>query len=68
MTFTVLTPASEIVQRVLSAPWFDKAATISCYLSMPAGEVDTSEIASAILRSGTQPSPQLTAVPLLSSF
>lgn len=64
MTSTVLPPASEIVRRVLSAPWFDKATTISCYLSMPAGEVDTSEIASAILRSGTQPSSQLTAVPL----
>jgi hypothetical protein len=54
MTSIVLLSASEIVQRVLSAPWFDKATTISCYLSMPAGEVETSVIASAVFRSGTQ--------------
>ncbi|KAH9989541.1 5-formyltetrahydrofolate cyclo-ligase [Russula vinacea] len=48
----VRTQSSEIVRRVLSAPWFDEATTISCYLSMPAGEVDTSVIASAVLKSG----------------
>ncbi|KAF8469818.1 5-formyltetrahydrofolate cyclo-ligase [Russula ochroleuca] len=48
----VRTQSSEIVRRVLSAPWFDEATTISCYLSMPAGEVDTSAIASAVLNSG----------------
>ena len=46
--------ASAILTRVLSASWFDKATTVSCYLSMPAGEVDTSAITSAILHSGTQ--------------
>jgi 5-formyltetrahydrofolate cyclo-ligase len=56
MTSIVLLSASEIVLRVLSVPWFDsdEATRISCYLSMPADEVDTSAIASAILNSGTQ--------------
>jgi hypothetical protein len=54
MTSIVLLSASEIVRRVLSAPWFDEATTISCYLSMPTGEVDTSAIASAVLDSGAQ--------------
>jgi len=44
--------SSAIVTRILSASWFDKATTVSCYLSMPAGEVDTSTITSAILHSG----------------
>ncbi|KAH9976531.1 5-formyltetrahydrofolate cyclo-ligase [Russula compacta] len=44
--------SSAIVGRVLSAPWFDEATTISCYLSMPTGEVDTSAIAAGIIRSG----------------
>ncbi|KAN0140128.1 hypothetical protein V8E53_002024 [Lactarius tabidus] len=41
-----------ITRRVLSAPWFSQATTISCYLSMPTGEVDTSAITQAILASG----------------
>jgi len=53
MTHPLLS-ASEIIARVLSAPWFDKATTVSCYLSMPVGEVDTTAITSAIIRSGTQ--------------
>ncbi|KAI9448433.1 hypothetical protein H4582DRAFT_2068947 [Lactarius indigo] len=36
--------AHAITGRILSAPWFSQAATISCYLSMPMGEVDTSAI------------------------
>ena len=46
--------ASAIIARVLSAPWFDKATNVSCYLSMPTGEVDTSSMASAIVHSGKQ--------------
>ena len=68
MTSVVLLSASEIVRRVLSAPWFDKATTISCYLSMPAGEVDTSVIASAVLHSGTQLPSRLTTAPPFPSF
>ncbi|KAH9172159.1 5-formyltetrahydrofolate cyclo-ligase [Lactarius sanguifluus] len=41
-----------ITGRVLSAPWFSQATTISCYLSMPTGEVDTSAVTEAILASG----------------
>jgi 5-formyltetrahydrofolate cyclo-ligase len=49
--------ASAIVGRVLSAPWFNEATTISCYLSMPTGEVDTSAIVAGIVRSGTYLTP-----------
>ncbi|KAI9508976.1 5-formyltetrahydrofolate cyclo-ligase [Russula earlei] len=48
----IRTQSSAIVARVLSSPWFHEAATVSCYLSMPVGEVDTSAIASAIVHSG----------------
>ncbi|KAH9971848.1 5-formyltetrahydrofolate cyclo-ligase [Lactifluus volemus] len=48
----VSTQSSAIARRVLSAPWFSEATTISCYLSMPMGEVDTSAIVTAILNSG----------------
>lgn len=44
--------AHAITRHVLSAPWFSQATTISCYLSMPTGEVDTSAITEAILASG----------------
>ena len=46
--------AHAITGRILSAPWFSQATTISCYLSMPTGEVDTSAITEAILASGNQ--------------
>jgi hypothetical protein len=54
MTTLFLLLASAILARVLSAPWFDKATTVSCYLSMPAGEVDTTALTSSILQSGTR--------------
>ncbi|KAF8263196.1 5-formyltetrahydrofolate cyclo-ligase [Lactarius quietus] len=41
-----------ITKRILDAPWFSQATTVSCYLSMPTGEVDTSAITEAILASG----------------
>lgn len=43
--------AQAITQRILTAPWFSRATTISCYLSMPSGEVDTSAVTEAILAS-----------------
>ncbi|EPQ52084.1 nagb/rpia/CoA transferase-like protein [Gloeophyllum trabeum ATCC 11539] len=41
-----------IAARVLSLPSFAKSKTVSCYLSMPTGEVDTSPLVSEILRAG----------------
>ncbi|KAI0294068.1 hypothetical protein B0F90DRAFT_1759079 [Multifurca ochricompacta] len=48
----IRTQSTAILERVLSTQWFVRANTISCYLSMPAGEVDTSAITAAILHSG----------------
>ncbi|PPQ96124.1 hypothetical protein CVT26_004759 [Gymnopilus dilepis] len=41
-----------IVDRVLRLPAFERCRSISCYLSMPAGEVRTDVLVQAILRSG----------------
>ncbi|EPS94067.1 hypothetical protein FOMPIDRAFT_1033497 [Fomitopsis schrenkii] len=41
-----------IADRVLASPYFARSQSVSCYLSMPSGEVDTSALISAILRSG----------------
>ncbi|KAH9933784.1 nagb/rpia/CoA transferase-like protein [Fomitopsis serialis] len=41
-----------ITDRVLASPYFARSQCVSCYLSMPSGEVDTSSLISAILRSG----------------
>ncbi|KAJ6557951.1 hypothetical protein B0H19DRAFT_124100 [Mycena capillaripes] len=38
--------------RVLSLPSFVQSKSISCYLSMPSGEIDTSSLVREILRSG----------------
>ncbi|KZT71933.1 nagb/rpia/CoA transferase-like protein [Daedalea quercina L-15889] len=44
--------SSMIADRVLASPYFARSQCVSCYLSMPSGEVDTSSLISAILRSG----------------
>nr|GAT59269.1 predicted protein [Mycena chlorophos] len=41
-----------VTSRVIGLPAFSQARTIGCYLSMPAGEIDTSSLAREILRSG----------------
>ncbi|KAH9833197.1 5-formyltetrahydrofolate cyclo-ligase [Rhodofomes roseus] len=41
-----------IADRVLASPHFARSQCVSCYLSMPSGEVDTTSLVSAILRSG----------------
>ncbi|KAI0916029.1 hypothetical protein AcW1_009412 [Taiwanofungus camphoratus] len=41
-----------ITSRVLSSPFFVDSENVSCYLSMPTGEVDTSALVSEILRAG----------------
>ncbi|KAF7351377.1 5-formyltetrahydrofolate cyclo-ligase [Mycena sanguinolenta] len=41
-----------LTARVLSLPSFIKSNSVSCYLSMPTGEIDTSFLVREILRSG----------------
>ncbi|PCH35410.1 5-formyltetrahydrofolate cyclo-ligase [Wolfiporia cocos MD-104 SS10] len=40
------------VGRVLAAPFFAQSTNVSCYLSMPAGELETAALVSEILRAG----------------
>ncbi|KAF5379056.1 hypothetical protein D9615_005994 [Tricholomella constricta] len=54
-----LLPASAIEEqsravaaRVLSLPSFQRSRSVSCYLSMPSGELDTSSLVSEILARG----------------
>lgn len=46
------TTAYSIIQRLGSFPAFSRSKSLSCYLSMPSGEVDTSSLVSQILDSG----------------
>ncbi|OBZ67527.1 putative 5-formyltetrahydrofolate cyclo-ligase [Grifola frondosa] len=48
----IATQSQEITRRVLSSPFFLRSKNVSCYLNMPSGEVDTSELVSEILRAG----------------
>lgn len=41
-----------VAARILSFPSFQRCKSVSCYLSMPSGELDTSTIVSAILEKG----------------
>ncbi|KAF9449290.1 5-formyltetrahydrofolate cyclo-ligase [Macrolepiota fuliginosa MF-IS2] len=41
-----------IVNRLASFPAFQHAESLSCYLSMPSGEVDTTSLVSEVLKSG----------------
>jgi 5-formyltetrahydrofolate cyclo-ligase len=45
-------PAQEITARLFSLTSFKHATSVSCYLSMPSGEVRTPTIVDAILTSG----------------
>ncbi|KAI0067355.1 5-formyltetrahydrofolate cyclo-ligase [Artomyces pyxidatus] len=40
----------KITETLLLAPWFRTSDTVSCFLSMPTGEVDTSMLVAEILR------------------
>ena len=44
--------ALSVTDRVLALPQFREAKAVSCYLSMPTGEVNTSGLVSLILQSG----------------
>ncbi|TFK46827.1 5-formyltetrahydrofolate cyclo-ligase [Heliocybe sulcata] len=51
-TANVQEQSHAIASRVLALPAFAKSKTISCYLSMPTGEVDTASLVTEILRAG----------------
>ncbi|CAL1699705.1 unnamed protein product [Somion occarium] len=45
-------PSTDIQEQLISSPLFQRSRTVSCYLSMPSGEVDTSSLVMEILRTG----------------
>ncbi|KZT23640.1 5-formyltetrahydrofolate cyclo-ligase [Neolentinus lepideus HHB14362 ss-1] len=51
-TANVKEQSHAITTRVLALPAFAQSRTVSCYLSMPAAEVDTSSLVTEILRAG----------------
>ncbi|KAL4254597.1 5-formyltetrahydrofolate cyclo-ligase [Abortiporus biennis] len=44
--------SQEVVSRVIASPFFRDSRTVSCYLNMPDGEVDTSNLVASILQAG----------------
>lgn len=44
--------ARQITNTLLALPEFQNSASVSCFLSMPTGEVDTSAVVAAVLGSG----------------
>lgn len=46
--------AKLVASHVTAHPAFQRAQTISCYLSMPLGELDTSSLVRSILESGVR--------------
>ena len=45
-------PAEQVLRRLLDAPFFQSSRSVSCYLSMPTGELDTSSLVAEIIRAG----------------
>ena len=45
-------PAELVVKRLINSPLFQRSNSVSCYLSMPSGELDTSSLVTEIIRSG----------------
>lgn len=44
--------AQVVTSQIVASPFFSRCKSVSCYLSMPNGEVDTSVLVSEILRAG----------------
>ena len=55
--FLFLVAAHAVVGRLGSLPVFQQATSLSCYLSMPSGEVDTTCVVVDVLESGTRHDP-----------
>jgi hypothetical protein len=50
------TTARLITKQLFQSSVFQRASTVSCYLSMPSGEVDSDAIVAGILASSMSPS------------
>ncbi|KAI0716783.1 5-formyltetrahydrofolate cyclo-ligase [Earliella scabrosa] len=50
----IQTQSRQITATLLALPEFQQSTHVSCFLSMPAGEVDTSAVVAAIISSGKQ--------------
>ncbi|GJE94808.1 5-formyltetrahydrofolate cyclo-ligase [Phanerochaete sordida] len=48
----IQTQSEQVVRRLLDAPFFQSSDSVSCYLSMPTAELDTSSLVAEIIRSG----------------
>jgi len=57
MTMIVFVAANAVVRRLGSLPIFQQAKSLSCYLGMPSGEVDTASVVFEVLESGTSNDP-----------
>lgn len=44
--------SEQVLRRLLDAPFFQSSRSVSCYLSMPTGELDTSSLVTEIIRAG----------------
>jgi len=44
--------SEQVIRRLVDAPFFQRSDSVSCYLSMPSGELDTSSLVTEIIRSG----------------
>ena len=51
--------AQAITAQILSSQFFSRCKSVSCYLSMPTGEVDTGQLVSEILSAGTLESSRI---------
>ena len=58
----ILFTARAIAERILSSRFFEESRSISCYLSMPTAEADTSQLVPEILSSGMWMHHMLTLV------
>lgn len=54
-THTSDPPARAITSTLLALPEFQRSKNVSCFLSMPSAEVDTSAVVAAILSTGACP-------------
>lgn len=48
----IQTQSHAVLRHLLASPSFQESKTVSCYLSMPSGELDTSVLVTEILRAG----------------
>ena len=45
--------ARAVTRQIIASPFFQRSRNVSCYLSMPTAELDTSALVTEILRTGS---------------